>query len=153
MSLSAEHDAALGVARDLRELAWRGRLHELAGQAAREADALAVDLRARAAEELERVGRVAEVDPDLLEDRVGVLLEQRQALVGENLERRERACEERHALDDGASAWRPGVLRVRRLVFLASRSCGFLSRRRPGVGRSSMRSCGREAATLRASRA
>ena len=39
--------------------------------------------------------------PDLLEDRVGVLLDQREALLDEDLERGERAREERHALDDG----------------------------------------------------
>ena len=84
-------DAALRVAGELRELARRGRLHELAGEAAREADALAVDVGAGVGEELERVGVVAEVDPDLLEDRVGVVLDQREALLGQDLERG-RAC-------------------------------------------------------------
>ena len=121
--LPTEDDAALGVSRDLRELARRRRLHELTAHATREAHALAVDLGTCVAEELDRIGRVAEVDPDPLEDRVGVLLERRQALVGENLEWRERAGEERHALDRRRRAVRPVGRRARRLVVLASRSC------------------------------
>ncbi len=135
---AAEDDAALGVAGDLGELARRGRLHELAADAAREADALAVDVCAGVAEELDRVGGVAEVDPDLLEDRVGVLLDHREALLGEDLDRGERAGQERNALDDGvqprclaggpAAARRPLVSLMRFLsrdaLASAARGCG-----------------------------
>ena len=88
---AAEDDTALRVPGELRELAGSGRLHELSAQPAREADALAVDVRPGVAEERERIGGVAEVDPDLREDRVGVLLEQREALLAER-PRTGRAC-------------------------------------------------------------
>ena len=64
-----------------------GRLHDLPGEAAREAHALAVDVGARVLEQPERLGRLAEVDPDLLEHGVGVLLDQREMLLREHLER------------------------------------------------------------------
>ena len=64
----AEDDVVRAVPGDLRELRRRRRLDERAAQAAREPHPLAVDGRARRREELERVGRVVELDPDLLED-------------------------------------------------------------------------------------
>ena len=87
---AAEHDAALRVPGELGEFAGSGRLHELSADATREADALAVDVRPGVAEERERIGCVAEVDAHLREDRLGVLLEDREALLGEP--RTGRAC-------------------------------------------------------------
>ena len=57
----------------------------------------------------ERVLVAAELDADLLEDRVGVVLDDREALLAEDLERGQRAGEERQPLDlvaeaDGAPA-------------------------------------------------
>src|SRR5262249_36352533 len=97
--LPAEGHAALRVPGDLRELLRRRCLYEPACEAAWEADALAVAVRSCVAQQLNGVRRVPEVDPDLLEDRVGVLLDQRDALLGEHLDRREGAGQEGHALD------------------------------------------------------
>ena len=76
----------------------------LPGEPAREAHPLAVDVGAGVLEQLQRLGRVAELDPDLLEHGVGVLLDQRQVLLGEHLERLQRARDVRHAdrVRDGA---------------------------------------------------
>ena len=81
----------------LRELGRGGRLHEPAGEAAGEADALAVDVGPGVLEQHERLGGVAEVDADLLEDDVGIFLDHRQVLLRENLEGLERSREVRDA--------------------------------------------------------
>ncbi len=47
------------------------------------------------------VGGVAEVDPDLLQDRVGVLLDDLEPFLGEHLERRERPGDVRDAIGRG----------------------------------------------------
>jgi hypothetical protein len=75
-------------ARVLVELARRGRLDQLAGEAAREPHALAFDLAAGLGEQLVRVRSLTEIDPDGLEDGVGVVLDRREALFVEDLERR-----------------------------------------------------------------
>ena len=82
---------------------WRGarRLDDLAAHPAREADPLAVDVGAGVAQQRERLGVAAELEADLLEDRVGVVLDERQALLAEDLERRERAGQERDVLGVG----------------------------------------------------
>src|SRR5205823_2909433 len=80
---------------DLGELARCGRLDDLAGEPLRKAHALALDVRARIAEQPEGIRVAPELEPDLLEDRVGVLLDQRQTFVVEDLERSEGACQER----------------------------------------------------------
>src|SRR5262249_16210798 len=92
--------APVAIAGDLRELARCGRLDQLPGEASREAHALAVDVRSRVAQELEGVRRIAKIDADLLEDRVGILLDQGEPLLREDFERRQRAGEERDAFDD-----------------------------------------------------
>ena len=83
---AADLDVVRGVARDLGELGRCGRLDELARESTREPHALAVDVGARVLEQGERLRRVAEVDPDLLEHGVRVLLDQRQVLLREHLE-------------------------------------------------------------------
>ena len=97
----ADLDVALGVARVLGELARRGGLDDRAAHPAREPDALAVDVGAGLAQQSEGLGVAAEVEADLLEDRVGVLLDERQALLAEDLERRELAGQERDVLGVG----------------------------------------------------
>ena len=95
----ADLDVARGVARVLGELAWSRRLHDPAAHPAREADPLAVDVGAGLAQQPERLRVVPELDPDLLEDRVGVVLEDGETLVAQDLERCERAGQVRDMLD------------------------------------------------------
>ena len=101
---AADLDGVHRVAGDLREGRRGGRLHDAAGEPAREAHPLAVDVGAGVLEQLQRLGRVAELDPHLLEHGVGVLLDQRQVLLGEHLERLQRARDVRDAdrVRDGA---------------------------------------------------
>ena len=141
----ADLDVALRVARVLGELARRGRLDDLAAHPAREADALAVDVGAGVAEQAERVGVAAELDADLLEDRVGVVLDEREALLAEDLERGELPGQERDVLGMAREPERPGGRRGRRSAAAAGRPSGVLPRCRsprsagavarcPGVG-------------------
>ena len=58
------------------------------------------------AQEPQRVGVAAELEADLLEDRVGVALDDREALLAEDLERGHRPGQERLALDHGMEARR-----------------------------------------------
>ena len=97
----ADLDVARLVARVLGELPRRGRLDDLPAHAARETDALALDVGAGVAEQPKRVGVAAELETDLLEDRVGVVLDQREALLVEHLERGELAGQERDVLGVG----------------------------------------------------
>ena len=112
------------VPRDLGEGAGRGRLYELPCEPAREADTLAVDLCASFLQQRAGVGRLAEVDADLLEDRVGVLLDEREALLGHDLDGGERAGDEGDGLDGGVQA---GGL-----------ACGTTSAAAAGVGAHSL---------------
>ncbi len=100
----ADLDGVNRVPCHLREGRGSRRLHDLPGEAAREAHALAVDVGTRVPEQLQRLGRVAELDADLLEHGVGVLLDQREVLFREHLERRQRPGDVRDAdrVRDGA---------------------------------------------------
>ena len=100
----ADPDAPLGVPCVLGEHARRGGLDDLAAHPAREADALALDVGTGILEQAQRLGVAPELEPDLLEDRVGVVLDQREPFLVEDLERLERARQERHALDVGRGA-------------------------------------------------
>ena len=82
----ADLDVVVRVAGDLGELARRRGLDDLASHAEREADALALDVGAGVAEESEGYLVAAELEADLLEDRVRVVLEGREALLGEGTE-------------------------------------------------------------------
>jgi hypothetical protein len=93
-------DRVAGISRVLIEFARRRGLHQLARQAAREAHPLALDVAAGLFEQLEGVGRLAELDPDGLEDRVGVVLDRRKAFLREDLERLQGARDEGDLLDD-----------------------------------------------------
>ena len=96
--VAADPHAALRVAGVLDELVRGARLDDLPAHPAREPDALALDVRAGVAEQLERVGVAAELEADLLEDDVGVVLDEAQALLAQHLERRQRPGQERDVL-------------------------------------------------------
>ena len=96
---AANLDAVRRVARVLGELARRGGLHDLPAHPARKPDALALDVRAGVLEQADRHGIAAELEAHFLEDRVGVVLERREPLFVEDLERLELPGEERHPLD------------------------------------------------------
>ncbi len=110
----AEDDVPLGVARVLRPHARRRGLDDRAGKPAREADPLAVDVGAARLQRRERVGVAAEVDADLLENRVGVPLEEREAFLVEHLVRGEGPGQERLVRRDGVRPQRLGGRRGRR---------------------------------------
>ena len=97
--IAAAHlDRSLGIACELREGGWGGR-HQVTREPAREAHPLAVDIGAGILEELERFRILAEIDPDLLEDRFRVLLDQRQPLIAEEVDRGNVACDVTQMLD------------------------------------------------------
>ena len=92
---------------------------ELRGQAAREPHPLALDVAPGVLQQLQRVRRVVELDAHLLEDRVGVVLDELEALLAQHLERRHRARDVRDSLGArraarGLRAARPPPCRPRR---------------------------------------
>jgi hypothetical protein len=82
-------DGIGGVAGMLRKVARRRGLDEGAGEAALEADALALDIGACAAEQLERLWIAAELHADFLQDRIGIALDELQAFFAEQAEQAE----------------------------------------------------------------
>ena len=70
----------------------------MAGEARLEAHALAVDLRARVAEQRTRDIVAANVHPDLREELIGRRLDLRQALVGQQVVGRDATADERRCL-------------------------------------------------------
>src|SRR6185369_3134377 len=98
---AADLDVVVMVPGVLGELARRRRLDDLAAHPAREPDPFALDVGAGVAEEMQGVAVAAELEADLLEDRVGVLLDDREALVVQDLERSQRPGQERFASDMG----------------------------------------------------
>ena len=138
--VAADPDVVRLVPGVLDELARRGCLDDLAAHPAREAHALALDVGSAVAQDAERLGVVAELDADLLEDRVGVVLDGREALLVENLERLERPREERRPLDVGvepgglagrAAAASPAVGVVGHVRFLEAAATSRRRRRSP----------------------
>src|SRR5262249_48287863 len=85
-----------GVACVLSEFPGRRAAHDGTAHAAREAYALALDVSARVLPDLQRLRIVAEVDTDLLEDGIGVVLEQLQPVSCEHLVVRDLPCDVRH---------------------------------------------------------
>ena len=88
--VAADDDVALGIARVLHILRRRGGA-ELSRQTARKAHPLALDVAAGAAKELERAGKVAKLDADFLQQRVGVALDRRETLFAEHFGQRDLA--------------------------------------------------------------
>ena len=82
---AADDDVVRGIARVLRELPRRRRLDQRSAHPAWKAHPFLAHVGARLPEQLQRLRVVAEVDADLLEDRVGVVFEQFQAVVTEHL--------------------------------------------------------------------
>ncbi len=76
------------------EFCGRRRLHDGPAHAARKADALAIDIRAGFSEKLQRFGEFLELDADFLEQRVGVVLDQLEAGLVEQLIIRNLAFDE-----------------------------------------------------------
>ena len=72
--VAADDDIALGIARVLHVARRRGRA-ELPRQSPRKPHPLALDVAARRAKEIERAGKVAKLDADLLQQRLGVALD------------------------------------------------------------------------------
>ncbi len=84
-AVAADDDVAGRVAGVLGEFARCRALHQRAAHAAREADALALDVSPGGLPQRKALRIIAEVQADLLEDRVGIVLEQRQALLAQDL--------------------------------------------------------------------
>ena len=108
---------------------------ELPRQAARKAHPLASDVAARAAKELERARKIAELDADLLEQRVRVALDDREPFLAQDLGQRDVAR------DVGQGDRRPlgagGAARLSAAARLADDGRGgFGHRRSLGRGRS-----------------
>ena len=112
----APRDADLGRGQD--------QIVTIAGQAAREVHALALDVRARGLPQRERLGVIAKVDADLLQDGVGVVLDGDEALFIEHLVVRQRARDvgNRHRRTGCAR----GTLGLAPAAAVASRRWGLL---------------------------
>ena len=106
MRVASDLDRVRRIPRDLSEGAGCSRLDELPREPLREAHALAVDLRTRVSQQVARVGGLAEVDADLLEESVRVRLDQLEALVREHLDGSHGPCDEGNLLDDRVHARR-----------------------------------------------
>ena len=81
----ADDDAARRVARRLGEAARGGGLDDLPAHPALEADPGALDVGTGRPEDLGRLGVVDDLDADLLEERVGVVLDRFEALGRDHL--------------------------------------------------------------------
>ena len=88
--VAADQHVALGIARML-DVARGRRGAELAREPAREPHALALDVGARVAKARQRGGIIAEVDADLLQQRLGVALDDREPFLAQDLGRGDRA--------------------------------------------------------------
>jgi hypothetical protein len=115
--IAADQHIAVRVARVLNVLRRRGGA-ELTRQAARKAHPLALDVAAGVAKESKRPGKVAELDADLLQQRVGVAFDRLEAffaqhirerdLAGDVRDRRMRAMGARGPARLAAASWLPG---------------------------------------------
>src|SRR5262249_23249801 len=84
-AVAADHHVVRGVTRVLREFPRRGAAHDGAAHAARKMHPLALDVGTGVLPQLQRLRLVAEVDADLLENGVGVVLEQFEPLAAKHL--------------------------------------------------------------------
>ena len=101
----ADLHAPGGVARQLREQARRRRLDQRAAHAAREADPRAIHVGAGTTEDPDRIREVDDLDPDLLEERVGVRLDLLEAAGRHDLDRRQPAREVRQRVHGPGQAF------------------------------------------------
>ncbi len=81
----ADAHAAGAITRLLHELPRRRLLHQLAAHAARKAHQLVLHLGAGPAPEVERLRVAQEFDADLGQDRIGIALDERQTVLGQDL--------------------------------------------------------------------
>ncbi len=84
----ANLEVAGGIPRVLGETARRLGTYNFPAKAPGKADPLAVDLRPRSREPIQRAGKAPKVDPHLFEDGLGVGLDLREPVLGEDLKRR-----------------------------------------------------------------
>ena len=132
--VAADDDVALRIARVLHVARGRGGA-ELSREAARKAHPLALDVAARAAKEVERARKVAELDADLLEQRVGVALDDFEPFLAENLGQRNVARDVGHG--DGRALGAGGAARLAAATrFAGGGRGGFGHGRSLGRGRS-----------------
>ena len=82
--VTADRDVAVGIARVLHVLRRRGGA-EAPRQAAREANALALDVATGFAKQLERTGKLAKLDADFLKQGLSVALDRLQPLLTDKL--------------------------------------------------------------------
>ena len=88
--VAADDDVAFGISRMLHVTRRRGRA-KLSRQAPRKPHALALDVAARRAEEVERAGEVAKFDADLLQERLRVALDDFEPLRAQHFGERDLA--------------------------------------------------------------
>ena len=100
----------------------------LAREAAGEADARAVDVGAGILEQRERARMLAELDADLLKDGLGVALDDREALLVEDVGERDLADDVGGR--DGAALQPRGAAGLAAAAAVAARALGLLARRR-----------------------
>ena len=96
--LAADHNVALAVAGDLGVLRRRGRA-ELSGEPARDAHPLTLDVCAGIAPTLQRLRIVDEIDADLLQHGLGVVFDDLDRLIRQDLEIRDIAGDVARGLD------------------------------------------------------
>ena len=114
----ADDDAACRVPRRLGEARRRGGLDDLPAHPALEADPGALDVGTGRTEDLDRLREVDDLDPDLLEQRVGVVLDRLEALGRDHLHGRQRPGQVGEGLhrprESGGLARGPAASRGRR---------------------------------------
>ncbi len=88
--VAADRDVALGIARVLHILRRRGGA-QAPRQAARKTNPLALDVATGAAKQLERAGKLAKLDANFLEQRLGVALDRLQSLLADKFGERNLA--------------------------------------------------------------
>src|SRR6185295_4157255 len=109
-ALAADRHVARGIARMLDVLSRRALLDDRARHPPREMDARAPHIGAGLFPQFEALVVAMEFDADLLENSVGIVLDDLQPLLAQYLDHRRLAADERQLLDLGAAAGRPARL-------------------------------------------
>jgi hypothetical protein len=76
-------DVVCGIAGLLREFAGRGRLDQSPGKATLETHPFAIHVRTGIAQQLERLGITAELHADVLQDGIGIVLDELEAFLAQ----------------------------------------------------------------------